>query len=207
MEWLTQTIITLTPLSLGVILLIAMAAGWVIYGLRGYKYWYKRFHYYKVPRRKKMRKNYGYVEYVPEVVNVTPRPTARAPQVIEKQPIQRTAPMQAVPVPAPAPKKATKAVVPDPEPLYSTKDDLRVVEGIGPKIEEILNQQGIYTWRELAMTPVSNLQNILANAGKRFQMHDPSSWPEQAKMADQGKWDELRKWQDELHGGINVKKA
>ncbi|MEJ6796117.1 MAG: 50S ribosomal protein L21, partial [Flavobacteriales bacterium] len=27
------------------------------------------------------------------------------------------------------------------------------------------------------------------------------TWPAQAKMAAEGKWDELKKWQDELDGG------
>lgn len=194
MEWLTETIITLTPLSLAVLLFAAMCLGWVIYGLRGYKYWFKRFHHYKVPRRRKMKRNYGYVEYVPEVVNVvTPRPTKRKPQIIKKKQIPAVVP-QNIPVK-------------EPEPIFSTKDDLQVVEGIGPKIEEILNSNGIYTWRELAGTPISNLEHILERAGKRFAMHEPKTWPKQAQMADQAQWDELRKWQDELHGGIQVKKA
>lgn len=200
MQWLTETIITLTPLSLGVIILGAMALGWIIYGLRGYKYWFKRFHHYKVPRKSKLRKNYGYVEYVPEVVNVSPRPIAREPQIIYKQQAQQIQQVPQVQAPVNIPQET-------PEPIYSTKDDLSVIEGIGPKIEEILNSYGIYTWRELAMTPISNLKNILEKSGKKFQMHDPSTWPEQAKMADQGKWDELRKWQDALHGGVQVKKA
>lgn len=198
MEWITNTIITLTPLSLGVIILSAMAVGWILYGLRGYKYWFKRFHHYKVPRKRNMKRNFGYVEYVPEVVNVrptTPAPVARAPRIIEKPTVK------------PVPQVKPPQQVVEKKPIYSTKDDLRVVEGIGPKIEEILNSNGIYTWRELAATPQSNLENILERAGNRFKMHDPSSWPKQALMADTGKWDELRKWQDELHKGIEIKKA
>jgi hypothetical protein len=41
----------------------------------------------------------------------------------------------------------------------------------------------------------------LAAAGNRYKMHDPTTWPDQAKMADQGEWDKLKKWQDELEGG------
>ncbi|MCI5051396.1 MAG: hypothetical protein MRY57_03735 [Candidatus Pacebacteria bacterium] len=190
MEWLTQTIITLSPLSLAVLLFAAMCLGWVIYGLRGYKYWLRRFHHYKLPRRRRLKKNYGYVEYVPEVVNVTPvpRPQPRQPQVIHK--VQKNE--QA--------RQMRKEIL-------STKDDLQVVEGIGPKIEEILNNQGIYTWRELAATPASNISHMLERAGKQFTLHDPETWPQQANMADQGNWDELKKWQDELYKGIQLKKA
>ena len=33
-------------------------------------------------------------------------------------------------------------------------------------------------------------------------MMKPATWPKQAKMAADGKWDELKKWQDEMDGGI-----
>jgi len=79
----------------------------------------------------------------------------------------------------------------------SAKDDLQVIEGIGPKIEKLLNEAGIYTWRQLSRTDVKMLRKILDDAGPRFRMHDPSSWPLQAAMAAEGRWDELQKWQEE----------
>jgi len=45
------------------------------------------------------------------------------------------------------------------------------------------------------------LKEILADAGSRYRMHDPTTWPEQSKMAAEGKWDELKAWQDNLKGG------
>jgi len=80
-------------------------------------------------------------------------------------------------------------------------DDLKKVEGIGPKIEGLLNKAGILTWRQLSNTAVSDIKAILEAAGKRYQMHDPTTWPQQAGMAADGKWEELKKWQDELDGG------
>ncbi len=80
-------------------------------------------------------------------------------------------------------------------------DDLKVVEGIGPKIEALLKDGGINTWAELAAAPVSRLQDILTAAGDRFKLHKPDTWPEQAGLAAAGKWDELDKLQDELNGG------
>ncbi len=80
-------------------------------------------------------------------------------------------------------------------------DDLKKVEGIGPKIAGLLNDSGILTFQNLADTDVEKLKDILKEAGSRYQMHDPGTWPAQAKLAAEGKWDELKKWQDELDGG------
>jgi predicted flap endonuclease-1-like 5' DNA nuclease len=81
------------------------------------------------------------------------------------------------------------------------KDDLKVVEGIGPKIESLFNDAGIYTFGQLAATSADRLKEILEVAGSRFQMHDPSTWPAQGKLAGEGKWEELKRWQDELNKG------
>jgi predicted flap endonuclease-1-like 5' DNA nuclease len=83
----------------------------------------------------------------------------------------------------------------------SAKDDLKKIEGVGPKIEELLNQAGITTFATLAKTATDKLKSILDAAGKRYQIHDPSTWAKQAKLAADGKWDELTKWQGELKGG------
>lgn len=80
-------------------------------------------------------------------------------------------------------------------------DDLKVVEGIGPKIEGLLKAAGITTWAELAAAETSRLKEILTAAGPRYQMHSPDTWPQQAGLAATGQWDELDKLQDELDGG------
>lgn len=80
-------------------------------------------------------------------------------------------------------------------------DDLKIVEGIGPKIEELLHKAGIKTWQKLSETSADRLKEILDAAGPNFQIHDPSTWPKQAGLAAAGKWEELKKWQDELSGG------
>lgn len=81
------------------------------------------------------------------------------------------------------------------------KDDLKVVEGIGPKIEELLKDNGVPTWAALAESSTDRLQSILDAAGDRFKLADPGTWPRQAKLASEGKWDELREYQDFLQGG------
>ena len=82
------------------------------------------------------------------------------------------------------------------------RDNLKKVEGIGPKIEQLLFDDGIYTWATLATTEVSRIQNVLDKAGPRYRVHNPGSWPMQAKMAAEGKWEALNKWQDEHKGGL-----
>ncbi|WP_062057494.1 50S ribosomal protein L21 [Aquimarina longa] len=81
-------------------------------------------------------------------------------------------------------------------------DDLKKVEGIGPKIAELFNNEGINTFADLAGTEVERLKEILVAAGSRYASKNPGSWPKQAKMAAEGKWDELQEWQDTHKGGI-----
>lgn len=80
-------------------------------------------------------------------------------------------------------------------------DDLKKVEGIGPKIAELFNNAGIITFADLAATPVEKLNEILEEAGPRYSIHNPTTWPQQAQLASEGKWDELNELQDKLDGG------
>ncbi len=83
------------------------------------------------------------------------------------------------------------------------KDDLKIVEGIGPKIEGMFRDSGIKTWKALSEATVAECQKVLDKGGKRYQIHDPASWPMQSKMAYEGKWKELAKWQDKhKHGKL-----
>jgi len=88
-------------------------------------------------------------------------------------------------------------------PKYATfaKDDLKIVEGIGPKIEALLKTHGIKNWDELGRADLATLKNILSFGGERFQMHDPKSWPDQAHLAAEGRWAELEEFQSILVGG------
>jgi large subunit ribosomal protein L27 len=80
-------------------------------------------------------------------------------------------------------------------------DDLTKVEGIGPKIAGLLNDAGITSFEVLSNTEVEKLAEILEAAGSNFSSHNPETWPKQAGLAAEGKWDELKEWQDELNGG------
>ena len=80
-------------------------------------------------------------------------------------------------------------------------DKLTLIEGVGPKIASLLNADGIVTFADLASTKIGTLTKILKDAGPRFSMHKPNSWPKQARLARDGKMDALKKLQDELNGG------
>ncbi len=85
-----------------------------------------------------------------------------------------------------APKKSAKA------------DDLKKIEGIGPKIASTLVEAGIATFADLAKSTPEKISEIISEVRGN---HVTDTWPAQAKLAADGKWDELKKWQDELDGG------
>lgn len=80
-------------------------------------------------------------------------------------------------------------------------DDLTLVEGIGPKIAELLIEAGITTFAQLADADDATVQQVLTDAGPRFNVHDATTWNEQAALARDGKMDELKELQDRLKGG------
>jgi predicted flap endonuclease-1-like 5' DNA nuclease len=85
---------------------------------------------------------------------------------------------------------------------YSTNpNDLKIVEGIGPKIEALLHDAGVKNWSDLAAATVDRLREILTAAGERYRLADPTTWPKQAELAAKGNWDELKEYQDFLSGG------
>jgi len=81
------------------------------------------------------------------------------------------------------------------------RDDLKRIEGIGPKIARLLNEHGIYTFAQLASTSTDRLQEILEAGGPNFQLADPGTWPEQARLAAEGAWDEFEALQLRLIRG------
>lgn len=80
-------------------------------------------------------------------------------------------------------------------------DNLKKIEGIGPKIEEILKAGGITTFSKLSVSQYDDLKALLNEAGSRYKMHNPKTWPQQAELAEKGAWDELSELQDRLLGG------
>jgi len=101
---------------------------------------------------------------------------------------------------APAKKAVTKKAAPAKK-AVAKKDDLTKIEGIGPKLAKVLAEAGVDTFKKLAATKAPKVAEILVAYNARYKMYDTTTWPAQAKLAAAGKWDELKKWQDELNGG------
>jgi predicted flap endonuclease-1-like 5' DNA nuclease len=81
-------------------------------------------------------------------------------------------------------------------------NDLKIIEGIGPKIESLLRRSSIDTWKKLADADAEKISEILVSeGGNKYKMHDPTTWSKQAQLAHDGKWKELKDLQDELLGG------
>lgn len=109
-----------------------------------------------------------------------------------------------------APVKATKTAKKATTPKSKAKakaaatvvaDDLTKIEGIGPKIAELLVAADITNFAKLAKVSAKKIKTVLDAAGSKFAVHDPASWPKQAKLAAAGQWDELAQLQGTLKGG------
>lgn len=151
----------------------------------------------------------------PPVAEAAAAPPKRTPEEIKAQreammakraqkaagilPESETAPapaVEAAPPTAPA-EPASPAAAP------GKPDDLKLVEGIGPKIERILHQAGITTFAQLAETEVSRLDQLLVEANLR-RLADPGTWPEQAKLLAAGDMEAFNQLAAELKGGRRV---
>jgi len=131
----------------------------------------------------------------------TPEPAKAAP-VVEEKPAEDSKVESAAEVVAeetPVAEEASPAV--EETKSDAKPDDLKKIEGIGPKISEILTEAGIPTFDALSKAEPDKLREILEAAGSRYKMFDPTTWPEQAKLAAAGDWDTLKKLQDDLDGG------
>ncbi|MCL5246739.1 50S ribosomal protein L21 [Cellulophaga sp. 20_2_10] len=135
---------------------------------------------FKKKRRKGYKVKNGHRQYLTEIVIENILSSGAKKSAPKKEAAPKAEAKKA------APKKSAKA------------DDLKKVEGIGPKIAETLAAAGISTFAELAKADASKISEIIADVRGN---HVTDTWPAQAKLAADGKWDELKKWQDELDGG------
>ncbi len=121
---------------------------------------------------------------------------------------------QAKPEPKPVPKPTASATNGDNPKDFGYKlrkmpegvDDLTVIEGIGPKICQLLIDDGITTFEKLANTSYDELKAILDKAGPNFRLAKPDAWPKEAALAARGEWKALKELQDRLIGGIEFDK-
>ncbi|MCC6612795.1 MAG: 50S ribosomal protein L27 [Anaerolineae bacterium] len=127
---------------------------------------------------------------------------AKEEPVEEKKPAKAKAEVEAAaPAPAaeeeaaPAPKTRAKKA------KASDTDDLKRIEGIGPKVEKTLNAAGITTFAQVAELSADELYQIVKVEGKVNIVGDAATWPKQAKMLAEGDEEGLKAYQDHLVGG------
>jgi len=105
-----------------------------------------------------------------------------------------------------APKAETKKAAPKKETTAKAKtgkkDDLKKIEGVGPKAAEAMIAGGLDTFAKVAKAKPEAISEMLTEASSRLAHLVTDTWPKQAKLAADGKWDELEKLQDRLDGGI-----
>ncbi|MFK7813820.1 MAG: 30S ribosomal protein S2 [Maribacter sp.] len=132
------------------------------------------------------------------------KPVAKAEPVAEKAPaIEEAVAIAKEEVKEEAPKKeAKKEAAPKKEAKAAKADDLTKIEGVGPKAAEYLAAAGLDTFAKVSKAKADKMKEILTSASSRMGHLDPTSWPKQAKMAADGKWDELKEWQDNTKGGV-----
>ena len=160
---------------------------------------------FKKKRRKGYRVKNGHRQYLSEIVIesiVASGATKKA------APAKKAAPKKEEPKKA-EPKVEAKAAAPKskeapakkaaPKKATGKADDLKKIEGIGPKIAETLTAAGIATYADLAKAKPAKIAEIIADVRGS---HVPDTWPQQAQLAADGKWDELKELQDKLDGGV-----
>ncbi|MFS4482521.1 50S ribosomal protein L21 [Hyunsoonleella sp. 2307UL5-6] len=153
---------------------------------------------FKKKRRKGYRVKNGHRQSLSEIVieSIVASGAKPAKKAAAKSEPKKVEPKAKVEAKAVAPKAEAKK--PATKKATGKADDLKKVEGIGPKISSTLIEAGISTFAELANTDAAKISEIIA--GVRGN-HVTDTWPAQAKLAAEGKWEELKKWQDELDGG------
>ena len=166
---------------------------------------------FKKKRRKGYRVKNGHRQSLSEIVIesiVASGAKKAAPAKAKAEPKVKPAPAKAekaAPVTAPKEVKAAKAKtetkVKAPAAKPAKADDLKKIEGAGPKAAEALVAAGLDTFAKVAKSTPEALSTILTEASSRLSHLVTTTWPEQAQLAADEKWDELKVLQDKLDGG------
>ena len=156
---------------------------------------------FKKKRRKGYRKKNGHRQYLTEILVEGILAKGAKKEASEKKaekPNKPTAPVAKATAKTEEVKKVAEKPAKTKAPLKTKADDLKKIEGIGPKIASTLVEAGIDTFAKLAKANTEKIAEIISDVRGN---HVPDTWPKQAELAAEGKWDELKKWQDELDGG------
>ncbi|WP_138432689.1 50S ribosomal protein L21 [Winogradskyella algicola] len=145
---------------------------------------------FKKKRRKGYRVKNGHRQALTEIV-IEGITTSGAKKAAPKKETKKAEPKSEKAAPKAAAKKAT-----------GKADDLKKIEGAGPKAAEALVNAGYETFAKVAKATPEELSNILSEASSRLAHLVTDTWPKQAQLAAEGKWDELKELQERLEGGI-----
>ena len=115
------------------------------------------------------------------------QPSKSAGSSRQDRPLIEAGPVETVECPSP---ESIEEPIDTQEPESEQKtepDDLKLIEGIGPKVEALMHEKGIYTFAQIAAEAqaVGEIQKWLDDLGWQFLL--PDTWPEQARLAEQAK--------------------
>lgn len=85
-------------------------------------------------------------------------------------------------------------------------DNFEIIEGIGPKINDVMHNAGVHTFAALGNMDIQAISTILDAAGPNFKLANPQTWAQQASLCASGQWEKLKGWQDELVAGVAISK-
>lgn len=127
-------------------------------------------------------------------------PTPVAPALTPAAPTPAPAPKPAAPVAAAAATAAAVDLAAARAAGFAMKgaDDLTIIEGVGPKINELMKTHGVNTFADVARSSVPNLQKVLDAGGPHFRLANPKTWPQQAQMVVDNRWSALKTFQDQM---------
>ncbi len=152
---------------------------------------------FKKKRRKGYRKKNGHRQSLTEIV-IESIATSGAKKSASKKEEKKAQPKAAAPKKEAAPKAEAKKAAPK---KSAKADDLKKIEGVGPKAAEAMVAAGLDTFAKVAKAKPEAIEAILAEASSRLAHLVANTWPQQAALAAEGKWDELKELQDNLDGG------
>jgi len=144
---------------------------------------------FKKKRRKGYKKKNGHRQYLSEI-QIESIAVSGAKKATKKATPKKEEAKEVAAPKAKAPKKSSKG------------DDLKKIEGVGPKAAEALANAGLDTFAKVAKADAAKMKEILTEASSRLAHLVTDTWPKQAGLAAAGKWDELKELQDRLDGGI-----
>ncbi|WP_430467234.1 50S ribosomal protein L21 [Winogradskyella ouciana] len=158
---------------------------------------------FKKKRRKGYRVKNGHRQALTEIVieGITAsgaKPAKKAEKAAPKKETKKAEPKAAAKTEA---KKAAPKAKPAAKKATGKADDLKKIEGVGPKAAEAMVTAGLDTFAKVAKAKPEDIEAILAEASSRLAHLVANTWPQQAKLAANGKWDELKELQDNLDGG------